>query len=262
MIRALVGTAGLAIAALAAGCGGGSPPTPQVVFFTADRTTSAQVAAIRVISADGVVPSAVIDEITSNIRVATWPDDVEVPTSQTILTGVAAAVPNMVVPGGIIMIDRQLDPGLDPSAWYAISVPPSAAYTLPTYFAFDGGVRGSRFSPAHAPVVARFMSCPREGGGVTVEAWYSERVVHPAGVIPALDYGAARVSCALGWDGTTATHFVCPGTDGEPFSFRIPDGVMAQDSKTAMVSGSIESLGMQTTPANGGCTIHIPLTAN
>lgn len=263
MNRALVGLAGLVVASLVAGCGDGPPPTPQVVFFTSDRTTSAQVAAIRIISADGVVPTEVIDTVAANIRVATWPGDVEVPTIQTILTGIAAAPENMVVPGGIVMIDRQLDPSLDPSAWYAISLPPSAAYSLPTLFAFDGGVRGSRFSPAHAPVVAWFMSCPRNGGGVTVEAWYSERVVHAAGVMPALDYGAPPVSCALGFDGITATQFICPGTgDGEPFSLRIPDGVMAQDSKRAMAPGSIDSTGMQTTPANGGCTLHLPVTAD
>jgi len=263
MIRARVGMEGLVIASLVAGCGGGgSSPTPQAVFFTSDRTTSAQVAAIRLISADGEVSSDVIDTVSSNIRAATWPDDVEVPTRQTILTGLAAALPNTVVPGGIVMIDRQLDPGLDPSAWYAISLPPSAAYTVPTYFAFDGGVRGSRFSPAHAPVVASFMSCPREGGGVTVDAWYSERVVHPTGAIPARDYGAAPMSFFFNDAATTETHFICPGTDGEPFSFRIPDGVVAQDSKTAMAPGSIDSAGMQTTPGNGGCTIHMPVTAD
>ena len=260
MIRALVG---MVVASLVAGCAGSSP-TPDVVFFTSDRTTSAQVAAIRLISADGVVPSEVIDAVASNIRVATWPDDVEVPTIQTILTGVAAALPNTVVPGGIVMIDRQLDPGLDPSAWYAISLPPSTAYTLPAgAFAFADGARGARFSPAHAPVVASFMSCPHEGGVVAVDAWYSERVVHAAGAIPALDYGTPSVSCTIGVNEIALTQFHCPSTEGgEPFSLRIPDGVMAQDSKAPMVPGSLDSAGMQTTPASAGCTIYMPVTAD
>jgi hypothetical protein len=263
MARALVGIEGLLIASFVAGCGGGgtdpgAPPRAAQVVFTTDRATNAQLASIRIISPNGEVSSDLIATISSKVRVATWPGDVEVATTETILTGMAAVLPNVVYPAGTVVIDRQLDPGLDPSAWYAISLPASTSYTLPVGFAFDDGARGSRFSPTHAPVVASITSCPNQGV-VTVYAWYSERVVQAAGAAPTLDYGATPVSCTIRSDGATATEFICPGTAEQPFSLRIPDGVTAEASGAAMAPGSIGSAGMQTVAGNG-CTIYMPLT--
>ena len=171
MVRAL-GIVGFVLAAAAgAGCGnggtdpGGGPtkPLPQVGFVTVDMSTGARAATVQIYGGLDDVPADLISAVTSKIRVATWLADGEVAT-----TDVITIVPRAVLPDGVLRaayaeIEKQLDANLDASVWYAISVAPQpATYSLPgdaNAFAFDGGARGVRFSPAHAPVVASVISC-------------------------------------------------------------------------------------------------------
>ena len=145
--------------------------------------------------------------------------------------------------------------------------PQPATYSLPSEanaFAFDGGARGVRFSPAHAPVVASVMSCAKDGGVVAVYARYSEPVVRAAGAMPILDYGIPPAGCAVGGDSTVETQFICSnaGSGDQPLWLEIPDGVTAQASGAAMVPGRLDSTAMQTSTTNDGCTVHKPLTVD
>jgi hypothetical protein len=271
--RAL-GIAGL-LAALGAGCGGqridpggGSPtrPAPQISFVTADLSTGARVAMVRIYNGIDDVPTDVLNTVASGIKVATWPGNVDVSTIQVITNVSGGQLPNGAQRSAYAEIEETLDSALDGNAWYAVSLPARPGeYTLPgedRAFAFSGGTRGVRFSPAHAPVVASVMSCAKDGGVVAVYARYSEPVTR-AGGAPVLDYGATPVACDVGGDAPGETQFICPGTmSGQPFSLQIPDGVAAQASGAPMAARTLGSAGMLTATTNDGCTVHTPATVD
>ena len=274
MVRA-VGIGGVVLASFVAGCGsgtlgdrgGGSPVwlPPQVNFQTPDRSTGVSVATVRIYNYDGQTSQDVVDMVASRIRVATWPGDVEVPTTQTLLSFPSVILPNGGQMLGYVEIGQQLDPSLDASAWYAMSMPaPTAAYAMPTnptVLALAGGATAVRFSPAHAPVVTLVTACAKEDGVVAVYAGYSEPVFR-SGALPALDYGTKPISCTVGDDSSAETQFICDnaGAEGQPFLLRIPDGVTAQVSGAAMVPTTLDSNRMQTVTTANRCTIHVPLT--
>lgn len=275
MVRA-VGIGGVVLASFVAGCGsgtlggGGAPPfIPQVDFQTPDRSTGISVGMVRIYSFDEI-PQDLVDTVASRIRVATWPGDIVVPATQTLLAFPTVDLPNGGQMAGYVEIGEQLDPSVDPSAWYAISMPPpTAAYEMPanpTAVALDGGATAVRFSPAHAPVVAVVIACAKEQGQepgvVAVYAGYSEPVSRSAGAPPALDYGTKPISCTVGDDSSGETQFICAnaGSEGQPFLLRIPDGVTAQASGMAMLPTTLDSNGMQTSTTGNNCTIHVPLT--
>ena len=276
MGRAL-GIAGLLLAAsVVAGCGnsttdpGGGPtkPLPQIGFVTTDLSTGTRVATVQIYAGLDDVLADLVSAVASKIRVATWPDDVEVTTTEVITSVPHAILPNGAIQAASAEIEKLLDPTLDTSAWYAISVAPQpATYSLPSEanaFAFNGGARGARFSPAHAPVVASVMSCAKEGGVVAVYVRYSEPVVRAAGAMPILDYGVPPAGCAVGGDSTVETQFICSnaGSGDQPLWLEIPDGVTAQASGAAMAPGRLDSTAMQTSTTNDGCTVHKPLTVD
>ena len=147
MVRA-VGIGGVVLASFVAGCGsgtlggGGAPPfIPQVDFQTPDRSTGISVGMVRIYSFDEI-PQDLVDTVASRIRVATWPGDIVVPATQTLLAFPTVDLPNGGQMAGYVEIGEQLDPSVDPSAWYAISMPPpTAAYEMPanpTAVALDG----------------------------------------------------------------------------------------------------------------------------
>jgi len=276
MVRA-VGIGGVVLASFVAGCGsgtlgGGGAPRwiPQVDFQTPDRSTGISVGMVRIYSFDDEIPQDLVDTVASRIRVATWPGDIVVPATQTLLAFPTVVLPNGGQMAGYVEIDEHLDPSVDPSAWYAISMPPpTAAYSMPanpTVLALDGGATAVRFSPAHAPVVAVVIACAKEQGQepgvVAVYAGYSEPVSRSAGAPPALDYGTKPISCTVGDDSSGETQFICAnaGSEGQPFLLRIPDGVTAQASGMAMLPTTLDANGMQTGTTSNNCTIHVPLT--
>lgn len=275
MGRAL-GIGGFVFASFAAGCGagsltdarGGPPPSmPQVQFQTLDRSTGINVATVRIYKPfSAEIPSDVVDTVVSRIRVATWPGDIAVPTVETRLSFPSIPLPDGGEMSGYVEIDEQLDPSLDARAWYAISLPaPTAAYTMPAnpfFLDLDGGATGSRFSPAHAPVVTSITACAKDRGVVEVYAGYSEPIVKAAGVVPSVDYGAKPIVCTVGDDSATSTQFNCPnaGSETQPLSLRIPDGMAAQASGAAMASATLDSNGMQTGSTGNACSIYKPLT--
>jgi hypothetical protein len=276
MVRTL-GIEALLVASFVAGCGtdrtdpGGGPSQtlmPQVSVLTPDLATSAHVATVQIISAYGDVSPDLLEKVAARIRVATWPGDVEVATTEIRSSTMSSVLPNGAQQIGSATIETQLDPALDASAWYAISLPAGATeYGTPVNpfaFVFDGGARGSRFSPAHAPVVASVMSCAKDGGVVAVYARYSEPVVRTAGATPLLDYGVPPAGCAVGGDSTVETQFICSnaGSGDQPLWLEIRDGVTAQASGVAMVPGRLDSTAMQTSTTNDGCTVHKPLTVD
>jgi hypothetical protein len=272
MVRTLGVTRLLLAVSIVAGCGngeldphGGGPmePLPQISFVTTDLSTGTRVATVQIYAGvDG--PSAdLLTSVASTIRVATWPGGDEVITTQFITLVQRATLPNGAVRGAYGQIEKQLNAGVDANAWHSISLAPQpGTYSLPgesAAFAFDGGARGVRFSPAHAPVVASVMSCGKDGGVVAVYARYSEPVVRTGGA-PALDYGATPVACGVGGDSPGETQFICAATEsGQPFSLRIPDGVTAQASAAPMAAGTLDSAGMITAVTPDGCTVHKPL---
>jgi len=269
----VLGIAGL-LGALSAGCGGkqvepggGSPtrPAPLVSFTTADLSTGARAATVR-INDIGPISDDLVNNVASRIRIATWPGDVEVSGIQVITNVMGGQLPNGAQQAAYAEIEETLDSALDGNAWYAISLPARPTeYTLPgdaRAFALAGGMRGVRFSPAHAPVVASVMSCTKDGGVVAVYAHYSEPLAWGAGT-PALDYGATPVSCTVGDNQAGQTQFICTATaSGQPFSLQIPDGVTAQASGAAMAAGTLASAGMLTATTNDGCTVHTPATVD
>jgi hypothetical protein len=258
---------------LVAGCGsvatdpGGGPtePLPQISFVTTDLSTGTRVATVRIYAGvDG--PSAhLVTSVESQIRVATWPDGEEVTTTQLIELVQPAILPDGSMRGAYGEIQKQLNASADASAWHAIWLAPQPAmYRLPdesAAFAFDGGARGVRFSPAHAPVVASVMSCAKDGGVVAVYARYSEPVVRAAGTPPILDYGVPPAGCAIGDESAGEMQFICPsaGSGDQPFWLEIPAGMTAQASGVPMAPGRIESTGMITAVTPDGCTVHKPL---
>jgi hypothetical protein len=270
------GLSGLLLTAAAAGCGGGrttdpgggpTQPLPQVTFLTLDLSTGAPNATVRIAAALGDVSPDIVSALESRLRVATWPGDVEVSATETITAVPSKVTQNGVPQPGYTLIDKQLDPAVDTSAWYAISLPATSTDfgvpADPLMFKFDGGARGARFSPAHSPVVASVLACAKAGGVVAVYTRYSEPVLKATGAMPVLAYGATPVSCDVGADSLTETQFICPtATSGQPFSLQIPDGVTAQASGAAMAAGTLDSAGMQTATTTDGCTVYKPLTAN
>jgi len=265
----VLGIAGL-LAALGAGCGGqridpggGSPtPAPPQISFTADLSTGARAATVRI---DNYRPVSdeLVNSVASRIRIATWPGDVAVSAIQVITNVMGGQLPNGAQQAAYAEIEMTLDSALDGGAWYAISLPPQPTdYRLPgndRAFIFDGGMRGVRFSPAHAPVVASVMSCAKDGGVVAVYARYSEPVTR-AGGAPVLNYGSAPpVACDVGGDSPGETQFICPTAgSGQPFTLQIPDGVSAQASGASMAAGGLGSAGMLTATTNDGCTVYTP----
>ena len=255
------------LGALSAGCGGkqvepgGGSPTrlaPLISFVTADLSTGARAATVRIDDV-GPISDDLVNNVASRIKLATWPGNVEVSGIQVITNVIGGQA-------AYAEIEETLDSALDGNAWYAISLPARPTeYTLPgdaRAFALAGGMRGVRFSPAHAPVVASVMSCAKDGGVVAVYARYSETLTWGAGT-PALDYGATPVSCTVGDNQAGQTQFICPATaPGQPFSLQIPDGVTAQASGAAMVAGTLGSAGMLTATTNDGCTVHTPATVD
>jgi hypothetical protein len=275
-MRGALGVVGLVVASFIAGCrsgqlgdgGGGPPRLPQVNFQTLDRSTGVGFGAVRIYTFEDEVPQDVVDMVASRIRVATWPGDVEVPTTQTLLKYPTVDIPNGQL-AGYVEIDEQLDPSLDPSAWYVLSMPaPAESYSMPAtvgVLALSGGATGVRFSPAHAPVVRGVSACANEQGQkpgtVTVYAGYSEPVVR-AGALPALTYGSKPITCTLGDDSSDETQFICAnaGTEGQAFLLRLPDGVTAQASGRPMLPTTLEPTGMQVATTGNDCTIYTPLT--
>jgi hypothetical protein len=273
-VRDIVGL--LLAAPIVAGCGngrldpGGGPtePLPSISFVTTDLSTGTRVATVQVYAGlDG--PSAhLVTLVASQLRVATWPDDSEVTTTQVINLVQRAILPNGAESLAYGEIQKQLNASVDASAWHAIRLAPQAAtYSLPSEanaFAFDGGARGVRFSPAHAPVVASVMSCAKDAGVVAVYARYSEPVVRAAGAVPLLDYGIPPAGCTLGGDSAVETQFICSnaGSGDQPLWLEIPAGVTAQASGAAMAPGRLDSTAMQTSTTNDGCTVHKPLTVD
>jgi hypothetical protein len=270
-----VAVGGLVLASIVAGCGnarlgsGGEPIwMPQVDFQTRDRSTGVSVAAVRIY--DENTPRDVVDMVATRIRVATWPGDVEAPTTQTLLSFPSVQIGNGGREVGYVEIDEELDPSLDASAWYAISMPmpaSTAPYSMPASIAalaLDGGATGVRFSPAHAPVVSSIVVCAKDQGVVAVYVGYSEPVTTSAGTLPSLDYGNKPVSCAVGEYSSAETQFICmdAGAEGQAFLLRIPDGVTAQASGTAMLPTTLDSNGMQVGTTANHCTIHLPLAAD
>lgn len=240
--------------------GGPTKPLPQISFVTTDLSTGARVGRVQIYGGLDDVSAGLLSAVALKIRVATWPDDGEVTTTEVITSVPYAMLPNGAIQPASAEIENELDPTLDASAWYAISVAPQpATYTLPSAanaFAFDDGARGVRFSPEHPPVVASVMSCAKDGGVVAVYARYSEPLIWAASA-PALDYGAAPISCNVGDNAPGETQFICSGTvSGQPFSLRIPDGVTAQASGMPMAAGTLDSTGTQTTSTNDGCTVY------
>jgi hypothetical protein len=276
MVRTL-GIIGLVFASLVAGCGNGSltdpgggptKPLPQVSFITTDLSTGTRVATVQIYGGLDDVPADLVSAVASKVRVATWPGDGAVPTTEVITSVPYAILPNGAIQPASAEIEKQLDPALDASAWYAISLPPGATEygtsANPFAFAFSGGARGARFSPAHAPVVASVMSCPKEAGVVAVYVRYSEPVVRATSAPQTFDYGVPPAGCAVGSDSAVETQFICAngGAAGQPFWLQIPQGVTAQASGAPMVPGTLDSTGMQTDVTNDGCTVHKPLTVD
>jgi len=268
----VVGIAGL-LGALSAGCGGkqiesgggGPTPVPPQISFTADLSTGARAETVRI---DDYRPVSddLVNSVSSRIRIATWPGDVAVSAIQVITNVMGGQLPNGAQQAAYAEIKATLDSALEGNAWYAVSLPARPTeYRLPgddRAFAFAGGARGVRFSPAHAPVVASVMSCTKDGGVVAVYAHYSEPLAWGAGT-PALDYGATPVSCTVGDNQAGQTQFICPATaSGQPFSLQIPDGVTAQASGASMAAGTLGSAGMLTATTNDGCTVHTPATVD
>jgi hypothetical protein len=268
-----LGTVGL-LTTVVASCGNGTAaigptkPAPLVVFVTEDLSTGARVASVQIYGGDEDVSAELTSTVASRVRVSTWPGDVEIATTESITNISRSQLPNGAIRAAYAQIDAHFDPPSNASTWYALSLPAAPAeYTLPgepNAFAFDGGARGVRFSPAHAPVVASVMSCTKDGGVVAVYVRYSEPVVRTAGAMPILDYGIPPAGCAIGGDSTTETQFICAnaGSGGQPFWLEIPAGITAQASGAAMVPKKLDSTATQTSTTNDGCTVHKPLTAD
>lgn len=279
MTARALGFGGLLLAATVGGCGSGaldpgggigpSKPPLQIAFVTKDLATGTGTPSVQIYAGVEDIASDFVFSVASALRFAIWPSGVEVAKTVTLTNVSHRDLPNGGVQIGYAEIDVHFDPAPpNPSAWYAISLPPMPSeYTLPdasTAFAFDGGARGVRFSPAHAPVVASVMSCAKDGGVVAVYARYSEPVVRAAGATPLLDYGVPPAGCAIGGDSAVETQFICSnaGAGDQPLWLEIPAGVTAQASGAAMAPGRLDSTAMQTSTTNDGCTVHKPLTVD
>jgi hypothetical protein len=266
------GLSGLLAVALTAGCTtddrGGPEPTKslqQVAIDPADLSTGASGGEIWLNGPDDVT-SEMVSSLAPQIRIATFPGNVVVPATQSVVTTPRTVSPNGVPVPALAQIHEDLDAGLDGSGWYAVSLPAtSSQYVLTTdhwLFAFADGRRGVRLSPTHPPVVASVMSCHKDAGVIAVYARYSEPLNKAAGS-PSLDYGATPVPCSVGADDPGETQFICSGEDAQPFSLHLPDGVTAQASGRPMAPGTLDSTGMQISVIPGElCTIYKPLTAN
>src|SRR5450631_3221530 len=266
------GLTGLLAVALAAGCGndslgGGGPPTQlqQVAIAPADLSTGVSGGEVWINGPDDVT-SAMVSSIAPQIRIVSFPGDVVVPATPSVVTTPRTVSPNGVPVPALAQIHEDLDAGLDGSGWYAVSLPASSSqYLLTTdwwLFAFEGGRRGIRWSPTHPPVVASVMSCHKDAGAVTIIVRYSEPVNKAAG-LPSVAYGATPVACSASADEPGETQFICAGEDSQPFSLHLPDGMTAQASGRPMAPATLDSTGMQVSAIpNDACTVYKPLTVN
>ena len=267
--RVAAGWLAVVAASFTAGCeddpgprGAPTPPRPSVGFATADLSTSVRVASIRISNNGSDVPIDIVNTVAAQVRVSTWPGDVEVAASQTVATYPAEQLPNGGVRAGYGKIDLTLDPTLDGNGWYRFSLPERRTddYQVSNdsvSFTFAGGALGVRISPAHPPVVSSVTACAPNVGPVVVDAAFSEPVTKPPGALT-LDYGAAR-PCALGDDQPSVTQFVCANAQAaSDFSLHIADGITAAASGSPMAAGTLSSEDMQWSVLDGDCTYYKP----
>jgi hypothetical protein len=258
----------LIAAAFATGCRetvtevGPTKPPPAVFFATDDQTTGVRAVSIWVTDSGFDVPQDLVSRIAAQVRVSTWPGDVEVPSTSTITT-----IPGEQLPGGGLrfahgQIDQELDATLDGSGWYAVSVAQKPGdypfQNEAVLFSFDGRSFGVRVSPAHPPAVASVLACAKEGGVVAVYARFSELVNKAAGAV-AVDYGNAAVTCPAGDEAPGEDQFLCAdATAGQPFSVRIVGAVTAQSSGLPLATGTLRSADMQVSVMSDGCRLYKP----
>ena len=269
--KVAAGLTGLVAVGLAAGCDvtGGehlmrSPP--RVDFLTADLSTGFGVASIQISNGVDDIPDLVLKSVASKVRVATWPGDLEVPSTQTVTTVPGGQLANGAQVMSRDQIDVQLDAALDGSGWYGVTVGLEAGLyviDLDPLFAFQNGGRGVRLSPAHAPVVASVMSCSKDMGTIAVYVRYSEPVLKTTGP-PALDFTKYPVTCSVGADSPSETQFICVtgAGAGQPFLLNVPDGLTAQASGAPMAPATLDSMGMYAHSTSDGCTTYRPWTVD
>ena len=70
---------------------------------------------VRIYSFDDEIPQDLVDTVATRIRVATWPGDIVVPATQTLLAFPTVVLPNGGQMAGYVEIDEQLDPSVDPA---------------------------------------------------------------------------------------------------------------------------------------------------
>jgi len=243
-----------------------STPLPLVNFMTSDLSTGVRLVSVRITDGGDTVSAELIATIAPAVRVSTWPGDVEVASSEAVSSSPGGQDPSGAGRFGYAQIDRTLDAAVDGSVWYRVSLPRrpadyqvSSDLTLST---FAGGALGVRISPAHRPVVASVMSCPKEGGAVAVYAGFSEPLTKPPGAL-ALDYGTPAAPCAVGADEPSVTQFICANATGAaPFSLRIADSVTATGSGSPMAAGTLRSADMQSAVLGDGCSYYKPAIAD
>jgi hypothetical protein len=238
---------------------------PLQVSMAGDLSTGFDAVTV-LISAEYDVTPEMVNRIAPQLRVASFPGNVVVPATQSIVNTPRFVNNHNVTVSAFTNVEEQLDAGLDGSEWYAVSLPANPSrYVLTTdwwLFAFEDGNLGVRVSPTHPPVVASMMSCHKDAGVVGVYVRYSESVSMAAGM-PSLDYGTPPVACSVSADAPTETQFICAGEDAQPFSLHLPDGVTATASGRPMAPGTLASTGLQISEIPGElCTIYKQLTVN
>src|SRR5262249_13101941 len=161
---------------------------------TGDSTASVQIRdTLRDVSLD------LVNMVQSDTRVSTWPAN-----AQASATATPSTVPGGQTGGSLMYAHGQLDWQLEgvsqDAGWVALALPdgPGVYHVQDdgSLFAFAGGGRGIRISPAHAPIVASVLSCAKGGGVVAVYVRTSEPVTKAAGALT-LEYGAAGTACAM-----------------------------------------------------------------
>lgn len=269
--RVAAGMLAVVGAAFTAGCSEdwqttGPPPTPPppfVNFTTPDLSTGVRIVSIRIANHNSDVPLDLLNAVAAQIRVSTWPGDVQVDASQTVATFRAEQLANGAERAAYGQIDEMLDATVDGSGWYGVSLPQrqTADYQVSsdlTLSTFAGGALGVRISPAHPPVVSSVMSCPKNGGTVAVYAAYSEPLTKPPEAL-ALDYGATAAPCTVGDDQPSVTQFICANATGAaPFALRIADTITAAASGSPMAAGTLRSADMQSSVLGDGCSYYKP----
>jgi hypothetical protein len=236
----------------------GPSPGNSISFSIADLSTGVWGATLTVYAEGRTVTLDVLKEVADQVRVFSWPSNASVVPTVTMGLGTSpdAGFPAIAGSG---WIDVELDPANDAASWFGLTLaklPEGHRFQAETaLFAFAAGVRGVRFSPKHAPLIASLLACTKAGGALVVYVSFSELVSQSANAV-SVSHGVPPVPCDRGGD---ATQFLCGVAPlGDSLSVEVSGLVTSVATGTAAPLGTLTGADLQSTPSEALCLRYEP----